>query len=441
MPYSQNPKPDRGAVVSLVGGLLTIVLLVLWFAPLRSEPLTVTFTRGTVTLEDAAGNRSEVRPGQEIGKGQRVVVPETGGATLRLPDGHTVTIGDSSSVGVLRNDATLRGTGHSIELELGPGRVRVTGDGAPGTSLDLSTPTGVAGVRGTALVAEVRGGDALFSLHQGAVSVRPAEGPDATLSPGLGAVVGAAGASVLPLPATPEVLAPATGTLVSDSTTVLVWRPVEGAVAYSVEYARDAAFQEVLRRLLVAGDTTAAVPVLEEDLPAFVRVAAVSAEGLEGVPSVERVLHVRLRFARGQALQQAGQMEESIPEFQAALPNYATDPRLLKDLAWSLYTVSRFDDARARYEQALAVAPGDHEAHLELGRVLFWLEEYELAARSYRAVLDDLPDEPDALWGLGDTYRVMGREREAESLLLRALELAPDHPYAPESLRLLREGG
>lgn len=436
---SPAPGTNRIAVTSLVGGLVAVALLVLWLAPLRSDPITVTFSRGTVTVVDAEGNRTDVTPGSVLTAGQRIEVSGAGGATLELPDGHTVTVGDSTALEVLGNRGNLLGTNRSIELDVEGGRVRVTGEGRDGATLDLSTPVGVAGVRGTTLVVEVAGAQALLSLQQGAVDIAGAS-ERVSLAQGTGAVVTASGVDVQPLPAAPALVSPATGALVTQASTPVTWSGVPGAAAYGVEFSRTVDFTEIVHRVVVA-DTAVAVPTLDEDMPVYVRVSARSASGLEGAPSDERLLHVRLRFGQGQALQAAERFEESIAEFLAALPNYDTDPRLLKDLAWSLYVAERLDESRTYYERALVEAPGDTEALLEVGRVLFWLEDYDAAAAAYRQVLDDAPNDADALWGLGDTYRVMGRTADAEALLLRALQVEPGHAYAPESLRRLREGG
>jgi tetratricopeptide (TPR) repeat protein len=79
------------------------------------------------------------------------------------------------------------------------------------------------------------------------------------------------------------------------------------------------------------------------------------------------------------------------------------------------------------------------DTRLEAGRVHFMMAEYDQAAAVYQSILDETPEDADALWGLGDTYRMMERTDEALDLIQRALRAQPDHPYAQETLRLIRE--
>lgn len=423
----------------IAASLAAVVLLVLWLAPLRSDPLTVTFVRGEVYIEDADGTRTMVEPGDPLTEGERIVVPSGGAASLSSPDGHTLTLTDSARMGVRSNSRPVLGR-PAVEMELEEGRVQVTGESTDGGTMDLSTPHGVAGVRGTVFIATASTGASTFSMHQGRLVLASQDGEEADLAPGQGAIATPQGASVRALPPSPAIQAPDPGQLVTDSTTAIVWSAVADAAAYGVEFARDVGFTEIMSRVVVTGTQTP-VPALDEDMPVYYRVYAITGDGLESAPSAERLAHVRLRFVRGQALQAAGDVDGSIAELTAALPNYRTDPRLLKDLAWSLYLAERLEESRDYYREALVQDESDHEAHLEVGRVLFWLEEYDEAEMMYQAVLDDVPRDADALWGLGDVYRMTGRREEAEELLLRALAVDPAHPYAAESLDRLRSGG
>ena len=117
------------------------------------------------------------------------------------------------------------------------------------------------------------------------------------------------------------------------------------------------------------------------------------------------------------------------------------DPDLFKDIGWTYYLMSRHREARDTYERGLELNPDNDDLVVELARVHFWLREYDRSEELYQSILDRNADHPHALWGLGDVYRVQGRRSDAIPLVERALAIAPDHPYARQTLRILRAGG
>ncbi len=420
--------------------LIAVLLAVAWLVPLRSGGLTVTFTRGGPLLESPNGSSVELAPGSTVTQGDRLIVPGDGAINLQSPDGHNLTVADSTTVVVTSSRHTLLGGKTATEVQVVAGGLRVSGDARPRTSLDIGLPNGVAGVRGTAFDVEVAGDQTLLSVHEGNVGISSATGETVDLSPGEGVILTAAGPTVMALPGTPGLLSPADGSVVDTAGTQVTWSAVTGAATYVIDMAADADFLQIMATTTSIA-TSVVVPALEEDMPVFVRVSAVSAEGLRSEPSAARTLQVRLRLALGQQRLAGGDIDQSIAEFQAAIPNYPDDVQLLRDLGWSLYLADRYEEARDAYERAVALEPDDVDTLLEIARVYALLGDYTQAESTYQTVLADAPDDPDALWGLGDTYRLMGRLDEALDLVQRALRLQPDHPYARETLRQIRDEG
>ena len=426
----------RPSLPTIVVGVL-LAAIVAGLLPLREAKLTVTFIQGEATIQGPDGATAPAVVGDEIGPGDRLQSGTNGSATLSVPDGHEISLTGDSEVEVDRASLPfLRGP--SIGLRLERGRIRLMGE-STGGSLDLATSTAIAGVRGTIFVLQASGDSTLVSQHQGSIELSDAAGVRQEVGAGRGAIALADGATVLDLPASPQLSSPASGAVVDD-TTLVVWAPVPAAVDYLVEFAEDEGFGRILGLIRTGGATQTLAPGLPEDIPAWVRVSAVSAEGLESAPGTARLLQLRPRLSRGQTLQEAGQIDASIAELTAALPNYPDDTRLRKDLGWSLYLAERLDESRAQYEIALRLDPTDGEALLEVARVMYWLEDYDASEAAYRQVLAQAADDADAIWGLGDVQAATGRPDEAEAAFLRALELQPDHPYAATSLARLREG-
>lgn len=439
-PATSAPAPGSRRRPGLVGliALLAVIVLV-GFLPLRREEVVVTFTRGEVVVVDGDGGERPAEPGAVVPRDATLRTAPGASASLDLPDGHDLVVDGGSAVQVVDDAASVFG-GPATEVHVESGRVRIGGETERG-SLTVSTRHAVAGVRGTIFVVAAFEASTAFSQHQGVIAFEDAGGSTRELTPGTGAAATPAGADIRDLPAPPTLRTPAAGAIVLDSTTSVAWDAVPGAVDYLVELARDPDFAQIEWQGRSTGATSLLLPLLDEDRPVSLRVIAVDSDGLESAPSESVRIELRARLGRGLALQAAGDFAASVPEFEAGLPNYQTDPYILKELGWSLYVTERWQEARAVYERALAVEPGDQEALLEIGRVLFWLEEYDEAETRYRLVLAESPDDVDALWGLGEVLAATDRDAEAESAFLRTLQLDPDHPYAGTSLRRLREGG
>ncbi len=92
--------------------------------------------------------------------------------------------------------------------------------------------------------------------------------------------------------------------------------------------------------------------------------------------------------------------------------------------------LKRFDEALASLDEALALAPGIAETHLNRGNVLNDLKRHEDAVASYDSALAIRPDYPEALSNRGIALHALARDEDALASFDRALALRPDYPEA-----------
>ncbi|MCS7178608.1 MAG: tetratricopeptide repeat protein [Anaerolineae bacterium] len=80
-----------------------------------------------------------------------------------------------------------------------------------------------------------------------------------------------------------------------------------------------------------------------------------------------------------------------------------------------------------------------YEEALRRGATRAWERRWEEAIAAYRQALDEFPDEPDALSGLGLALANAGRPEEALPVLQRAAELARENPVLHEQVAQVLE--
>lgn len=93
--------------------------------------------------------------------------------------------------------------------------------------------------------------------------------------------------------------------------------------------------------------------------------------------------------------------------------------------------LGRSDEALERTEEALALAPESIEAVHERGVALFSLCRFEQARAAFQAVLRAVPDDPYAHHHLGLVHEQLGSEVESDIHLNRARALLPEEFPAP----------
>ncbi|MDX1571156.1 MAG: tetratricopeptide repeat protein [Xanthomonadales bacterium] len=439
--HAGDPRPFWGFVAFVViAGLGAIA----WFVPMlpvEEGELTVDFSRGEAIVKSADGTVAELVPGTTLEKGDRLMVSEGGSVTMTSIEGHQFVVTDEATLEASGSTRSLLGGRTKSRVTVTSGSAKVTGSGRPGSTLDIGLPNGVAGVRGTTFEVNVIDSRTAISLHDGEIGVA-GPGQAVNLRPGRGALIDANGTTVRDLPWAPEEFEVKTEAVVRSEDKLVAWLPVENATGYVVEFSTDPEFLEIVGHTQVGPDDRMAnIPLLEVDETVYSRVYAIADDGLIGPPSNAGQVEMSLHWANGLQLQEAGQLSESLEEFQLAQERFPENAELLKDIGWSHYLFGNYEEARKIYERGRSLNPNYTDLLFQLGRTYFWLEDYAAAEDAFRSILAQNPDHAHALWGLGDMYRVLGNKTEAQEYVEQALALQPDHPYALETLSRLGNGG
>jgi len=136
---------------------------------------------------------------------------------------------------------------------------------------------------------------------------------------------------------------------------------------------------------------------------------------------------------------QAGDRIEGWQHMLSVDPNDAHANLGLGNMHQSL---GEWEEARDRYERALAGEPGHPQAHYNLGLVLEAMGDTAGAASEFREAIRYYPDYADALNNLGIFQARRGQAAQAEASFLRAVEADSLHADALNNLgNMLRERG
>lgn len=250
---------------------------------LKSDPLEakVIAFRGSTSINDRP-----VALGMTLGEGGRIRTGGNAFLSIALADGSTITLPSQSVIRIERL-RRFRLTGEMerlFRLEDGRSQSQVTPRTNGRDRFEIRTPISVAAVRGTDFrVAVLDGGKAATTeVLDGHVGLAGG-GAQAMLEPGLGARVTAAGTTgPVKLLSPPDIIDPARTQ--SDPELVFRLAPLEHAEHYRVQIAKDAGFLDIVEEVLVDRPEARLPSVPNGDW--FVRVTAIDADELEGLPRV-----------------------------------------------------------------------------------------------------------------------------------------------------------
>ncbi len=85
----------------------------------------------------------------------------------------------------------------------------------------------------------------------------------------------------------------------------------------------------------------------------------------------------------------------------------------------------RMDDALAAFEKVLAGEPDDQNNYLVVGRIYWNKNDFDGAERVFAKMIRNLPDSYSAYYFYGKVLAAQGKEEEAETALLKSLQLEP----------------
>ena len=118
-------------------------------------------------------------------------------------------------------------------------------------------------------------------------------------------------------------------------------------------------------------------------------------------------------FEAGNRHAQAGEFQEAIAAYQAALelkPDYLS---AMSNLGVAYYNNGLLDEAVAEYQKALEVAPEDAAVHSNLAAAYVQQGKLEEALEVYTRAVELEPALAQAYFGLGVVYMQMGQNEDA----------------------------
>jgi Tfp pilus assembly protein PilF len=136
----------------------------------------------------------------------------------------------------------------------------------------------------------------------------------------------------------------------------------------------------------------------------------------------------------GDALNEKGQTDAAIKEFQEALrlkPDYALAHN---NLGFALAERGQINQAIGQFHEAIRLNPDYAEAHYNLGTTLAKKGQIDEAIRQFQEALRLKPDSAEAHNNLGIAFAEKGQIDQAISQLQEALRLNPDYAEAHNNL-------
>jgi hypothetical protein len=263
---------------------------------LRSTPVegVLGAYRGQVTLA-AGGLPLPLAVGQPIREGEVIATAGNSFARVDLPDGSRLAVPSQSRVRItaLRRILLTGAVERQVSVEAGRSESIVTPMTNPVDSYIVRTPVSVSAVRGTDFRVGYTPDSRVASIGvvEGSVAVEGASGGSALVPARFGVNTGGAGPMApMPLLAAPKLLR--AGRTQDEPRLAFDIDPEPGAKAYRAQLATDGGFLD-----LFSETTTDGPHIAFDGLPDgtyFIRLTAIDASGLEGLPAtytVERELN------------------------------------------------------------------------------------------------------------------------------------------------------
>lgn len=293
----------------------TAILIPLDLLPEVPATAKVAALAGNARSQSGEAAQTELHIGDIVNEGDRIVTGKNAFVSLALADETRISIPSNSQVVLAKLRASRYTNSPHTEVRLLEGRVesKVTPLESRKGRYEVHTPLAIAGVRGTqfrvvyqrdsvansvldgrVVVAQANAGVSAIAPGNSArktsqksarkVAVSAAKTASLALAPGQGNVVTAKGVGkAVPLLPPPQVV---DGYQLQEKPTVqFALQPVAGAQTYRAQVSRDQGAQDLLMEESAGGGRFKFDGLPDGDY--FVRVTAVDAQDLEGVPSVQ----------------------------------------------------------------------------------------------------------------------------------------------------------
>lgn len=118
--------------------------------------------------------------------------------------------------------------------------------------------------------------------------------------------------------------------------------------------------------------------------------------------------------------------QKSVADLRTIAKSHASEPRVHHWLGVALRIAGKLDDARHEQDEALRLAPGLYDAHLEIGRIMRLEGTEDEAIPSFRKAAEINPLALEAFVEIGRLELRRGRYAEASAAVAEGLAAAPD---------------
>jgi tetratricopeptide (TPR) repeat protein len=155
----------------------------------------------------------------------------------------------------------------------------------------------------------------------------------------------------------------------------------------------------------------------------------------ENLATMEKVARMDL----GEALRRCRTLEEGLEFFKVSVAAWPDDPRLNLGAGVNAQHLGLLDVAAGYYEVAARIAadgPVRRQALVNRAAVDHERGAMELAIAGYRRVLDDFPEDTQALNNLGAALVTIGEHEQAMAVLDKCLKIDGDQPQALTNLAM-----
>lgn len=317
-----------------------------------------------------------LQPGAELRAGTQLDTGAQGYATVELADGSRLQLAPSSRLRLERM-ARQRGSGapdQRLRLEQGRVETQVTPLPQGKGRFWISTPSAVAGVRGTQFRVNADAGGSRTEVIEGSVTVRSAAARPAVVAAGFGLAVARDGRHGAPIALLPAPILPDELPLQERPLVRLAVPPLAGARAYrfqvGVGRGADVQLQQAARGAgwqHVVAETVVQTPVARfADLPDgdyVLRVRGIDGQGVEGLDA-DRRFRLKARpeppFAAGPA-HGAILRAETVPLRWTQAPEAARyDVQLARDAAFAELVAAREGVEGNEWTPAPPLPPGEY---------------------------------------------------------------------------------
>lgn len=133
-------------------------------------------------------------------------------------------------------------------------------------------------------------------------------------------------------------------------------------------------------------------------------------------------------------LQSLGRLDDALTSYRRALALDPSHAAAYNNLGNALRGLGQLDEAVASYRRALELEPDFVEAHSNLGNALRNLGQLDLAVASYRRALEIKPRYPEACNNLANALLDLGQLDQAQASYARAVQIKPDFAEAHSNL-------